>query len=84
MATRYRLTQVPIEQVEPGMSLAIEDEDGGHRLFQVERKVMSHNPPEPLMFRLESEPVDGGEPWVIEGPPGTLLVQILGTYDDGT
>ncbi|MDT5117113.1 MAG: hypothetical protein QOE30_2852 [Mycobacterium sp.] len=32
----------------------------------------------PVMFKLTSEPVNGGDPWVLECEEGTPVVRILG------
>ena len=69
------VTQIPIEQAEPGMSLAVK-RDGHAYLFQVENKKFSYRAAEGTVFTLESEPVDGGAPWVITGPPGTLVHRV--------
>jgi hypothetical protein len=67
--------QIPIEQAETGMSLVVKR--GGHAyLFQVEKKKFSYREGEGTVFTLESEPVDGGDPWVITGPPGTLVHRV--------
>jgi hypothetical protein len=66
----------PIEQVEPGMSLMIKHE--GHAvLFQVENKKFSHKPGTGTVWTLESEPVEGGKPLVIQGPSGTIVHRIV-------
>ncbi|BBY24805.1 hypothetical protein MSTO_50100 [Mycobacterium stomatepiae] len=77
MSIEYYLQKVPVESVEPGFSLAI-GEDGDYRLFQVECTQMSHRAGLPVMFTLTSEPVDGGEPWVLECEEGTPVVRLLG------
>jgi hypothetical protein len=45
-------------------------------LFQVEDKRFSYNSQQGTIFKLESEPVGGGEPWRIEGPAGTTVHRI--------
>ncbi|HEY4044133.1 MAG TPA: hypothetical protein VGM32_20130 [Rhodopila sp.] len=77
MSTKYYLQKVPAESVGPGFSLAIHH-DGNYRLFQVECTQMSQRAGQPMMFKLTSEPVDGGEPWVVECEAGTPVVRILG------
>lgn len=77
MSTNYYLQKVPVESVRPGFSLAIH-EDGDYRLFQVECTQMSQRAGWPIMFRLTSEPVNGGDPWVLECEEGTPVVRILG------
>ncbi|OBG26714.1 hypothetical protein [Mycobacterium sp. 852002-51057_SCH5723018] len=77
MSTKYYLQKVPIESVRPGFSLAIH-RDGDYRLFQVECTQMSQRTGQPVMFRLTSEPVDNGDPWVVECEEGTPVVRILG------
>ena len=77
MSTKYFLQRVPVESVQPGFSLAIR-KDGDYRLFQVDCTQMSQRSGEPVMFRLTSEPVDGGEPWVLDCEAGTPVVRILG------
>lgn len=68
--------RIPIEQVETGMSLMVKR--GSHAyLFQVEKKSISYSSDAGTLFTLESEPVDGGNPWVISGPPGTSVIRIM-------
>lgn len=80
MSFRYHLVQLLIEHVKPGYSLAIPT-DTGWRLFQVERVQMSHEASQPVMFTLSSEPINGGDPWVLEYEAGTPVIRILGTYE---
>ena len=77
MHTKYYLQKVPVESVRPGFSLAIH-RDGDYRLFPVERTQMSQRTGQRVMFTLTSEPVDGGDPWVMECEAGTPVVRILG------
>jgi hypothetical protein len=77
MSTKYYLQKVPVESVQPGFSLAIRH-DGDFRLFQVECTQMSQRSGQPVLFRLTSEPVDGGDPWVLEYEEGTPVVRLLG------
>lgn len=77
MSTKYYLQKVPVESVQPGFSLAV-GQDGDYRLFQVECTQMSRRAGLPVMFRLTSEPGDGGDPWVLECEEGTPVVRILG------
>ncbi|MCV7031559.1 hypothetical protein [Mycobacterium sherrisii] len=77
MTIEYYLQKVPVESVRPGFSLAVHD-DGDYRLFQVECTQMSQRAGLPTMFKLTSEPVDGGAPWVLECEEGTPVVRILG------
>jgi hypothetical protein len=39
---------------------------------------MSQRAGQRVMFKLTSEPVDGGKPWVVECEAGTPVVRILG------
>jgi hypothetical protein len=72
----YDVTPTPIEDVQTGWSLLIKHE--GHAvLFQVEKKAYSYNGQQGAVWTLESEPVDGGEPWRIQGPPGTITHRIV-------
>ncbi|WP_156661569.1 hypothetical protein [Mycobacterium sp. 852002-51163_SCH5372311] len=65
------VTPIPIETVQPGMSLVVKR--GVHAyLFQVENKRFSSKQGEGTVFTLESEPVNGN-PWTIAGPPGTVV-----------
>lgn len=67
---------LPIEEVQTGMSLLVKRE--GHAvLFQVENKKFKYTPTTGTVWTLESEPVDGGDPWVIEGPSGTTVHRIV-------
>jgi hypothetical protein len=77
MSTKYYLQKVLVESVRPGFSLAIHH-DGNYRLFQVECTQMSQRAGQPVMFKLTSEPIDGGEPWAVECEAGTPVVRILG------
>ena len=77
MSTKYYLQKVPVESVRPGFSLALHH-DGNYRLFQVECTQMSQRAGQPVKFMLTSEPVGGGEPWVVECEAGTPVVRILG------
>jgi hypothetical protein len=77
MSTKYYLQKVPVESVQPGFSLAIH-RDGDYRLFQVECTQMSRRAGQPVMFTLTSEPVNGGDPWVLECEEGTPVVRIVG------
>lgn len=77
MTIEYYLQKVPVESVRPGFSLAVHT-DGDYRLFQVECTQMSQRAGLPIMFKLTSEPVDGGAPWVLECEEGTPVVRILG------
>ena len=77
MSTKYYLQKVPVESVQPGFSLAIH-RDGDYRLFQVECTQMSRRARQPVMFTLISEPVNGGDPWVLECEQGTPVVRIVG------
>ena len=77
MSTNYYVQKVPVESVQPGFSLAVY-QDGDYRLFQVECTQMSQHIGQPVMFTLTSEPVDGGEPWVVECEAGTPVVRIVG------
>ena len=77
MNVKYYVQKVPVESVQPGFSLAI-DRDGDYCLFQVECTQMSQRAGRPVMFTLVSEPVDGGDPWILECEAGTPVVRILG------
>ncbi|MEB3980303.1 hypothetical protein OQ968_03390 [Mycobacterium sp. 663a-19] len=77
MSTKYYLQKVPVESVQPGFSLAVH-RDGDYRLFQVECTQMSRRAGRPVMFTLTSEPVNGGDPWVVECEEGTPVVRIVG------
>jgi hypothetical protein len=79
MSVNYYVQKVPIESVQPGFSLAVH-RDGDYRLFQVECTQMSQHTGQPVMFKLTSEPVDAGEPWVMECEAGTPVVRILGVH----
>jgi hypothetical protein len=77
MSIEYYLQRVPVESVKPGFSLAV-GEGGDYRLFQVECTQMSQRAGLPIMFKLTSEPVNGGDPWILECEEGTPVVRILG------
>ena len=88
VAQRHEVTQIPVEQVKPGMTLAIPSESGlSPRAFQVDEVAWEHKKAEgkPPIFTLTSEPLpDTGQPWVVEYPIGTPVTRVLRTYDDGT
>jgi hypothetical protein len=77
MSTSYYLQNVPVESVEPGFSLAV-PQDGDYHLFLVECTQMSHHIGQPMTFSFTSEPVAGGDPWVLEYEEGATVVRILG------
>jgi hypothetical protein len=66
----------PIEDIKTGMTLAVARE-GGARLFQVHRVKMSWNDGGTTHTLTSSEPVVGGDPWVISGPPGTMVTRLV-------
>ena len=66
----------PIEDIKTGMTLAVE-RDGGARIFQVHRVKMSWNDGGTTHTLTSSEPVVGGDPWVISGPPGTMVTRLV-------
>jgi hypothetical protein len=70
------VVRIPIEQADTGMSLMVKR--GAHAyLFQVEKKKFSYSPVAGSVITLESEPVDGGDPWVVSGPPGTPVIRVM-------
>jgi hypothetical protein len=77
MSTKYYLQKVPVEAVEPGFSLAV-DQDGEYRLFQVECTEMSQRSGRPVVFTLTSESVDSGAPWVLQYEAGAPVVRLIG------
>ena len=77
MSTKYYLQKVPVEAVEPGFSLTV-DEDGEYRLFQVECTQMSQRSGRPVMFTLTSDSVDSGSPRVLQYEAGTPVVRLIG------
>lgn len=84
MALKHHTQQIPIEQVQNTMTLAVK-KDGRVVLFQVNSTGVEHVPPNPALFVLKSEELENGEQWVIKKPAGTMMVRILReTYDDGT
>lgn len=73
MSTKYYLQKVPVEAVQPGFSLA-------HlRAVDLEKAIVAivWNG-QPVMIRLMSESVDGGQPWVLEYEAGTAVIRLLG------
>lgn len=88
MVKRHEVTQIPVEQVKRGMTLAIPCEAGlSPRAFQVDEIGWEHKKAEgkPATFTLTSEPLpDTGQPWVVEYPIGTLVTQVLRIHDGGT
>jgi hypothetical protein len=79
MTISYHLQKVPVEYVQPGFCLAVRH-DGRYRLFQVECMQMSHRRGQPVTFKLTSEPIDGGDPWVVKYQAGTAVIRIRGAY----
>jgi hypothetical protein len=45
---------------------------------------MSQRTGQPVMLKLTSERVNGGEPWVVECEAGTSMVRILGVCQAGS
>jgi len=84
---RHDVTRIPVQQVEPGFTLAIPSEGGQpRRPFQVEEVGWEYKNAlgEKAMMVLTSEPLpDTGEPWVLKYPIGTLVTRVMRTYDDG-
>jgi hypothetical protein len=66
----------PIEDIKTGMTLAVE-RDGGVRLFQVHKVKLSWKNGGTSYTLTSSEPVIGGDPWVISGPPGTMVTRLV-------
>lgn len=77
MNVDYYLQKVPVDSLRPGFSLAI-DQGGDYRLFQVECTQMTQRSGQPVLFTLTSEPMEGGDPWVLECAAGTPVVRVLG------
>lgn len=77
MSTKYYLQKVPVEAVQPGFSLA-------HlRAVDLEKAIVAivwngQRSGQPVMIRLMSESVDGGQPWVLEYEAGTAVIRLLG------
>jgi hypothetical protein len=71
----HDVTPTPIEQVQTGWSLIIRH-DGHAILFQVENKKFNYTPDTGMVWTLESEPVEGGEPLRIQGPSGTVVNRV--------
>jgi hypothetical protein len=72
----YDVVPTPIEEVQMGSSLLVKH--GGQAvMFQVENKKFNYTPENGTVWTLESEPVDGGQPWCIQGPPGTMTHSIV-------
>jgi hypothetical protein len=72
----YDVIPTPIEDVQTGWSLVIKH-DGHAVLFQVEKKKFGYTPDKGQVWTLSSEPVDGGEPLHIQGPPGTITHRVV-------
>jgi hypothetical protein len=45
--------------------------------FQVENKISNYTRDTGTVWTLESEPVNGGQPWQIQGPSGTIVHRIV-------
>lgn len=80
MTEPFTEEQIRIENVRPGMSLAI-DEGQGRRLFQVENltfhSVRQDDGTLRNTFAIESEPLPAtDEPWRIEFPAGTIVTRL--------
>ena len=52
-------------------------ERDGAPIFQVDRVKMSWNDGGTTHTLTSSEPVVGGDPWVISGPPGTMVTRLV-------
>jgi hypothetical protein len=66
----------PIEDIKAGMTLVVE-KDGGARLFQVDRVKLWWNDGGTTHTLTSSQPILGRDPWVISGPPGTMLTRLV-------
>jgi hypothetical protein len=79
MVKRHDVTQIPVGQVRPGMTLAIPSEGGlPPKAFQVEEVGWEHKKAagEPAMMVLTSEPLaETGKPWVLKYPLGTSVTR---------
>lgn len=64
---------MPIEAIKTGMTLAVE-RDGGTHPFRVQRINL---PMDGSLYTLTSEPVGFSDPWVISGPPGTMVIRLV-------
>ncbi len=76
-------TMIPVGQVKPGMSLAVDGGLGKPQLFQVEKVGFSSKRQDDgtylNMHTLTSGPTaDGGPPWMIELPADATVCRILG------
>ncbi|OSC40962.1 hypothetical protein [Mycobacterium decipiens] len=80
MSTKYYLQKVPVESVQPGFSLAIRT-GGDYRHFQVDCTQMWQRSGQPVMIKLVSEPINGGEPRVLEYEAGTPVIRLLGVCE---
>ncbi|OBJ73336.1 hypothetical protein A5643_04045 [Mycobacterium sp. 1274756.6] len=78
---------IPVGQVRPGMSLAVDGGMGKPQLFQVEEVRFSSKQQEDgrylTTYTLTSGPAaEGGPPWVIEYPADTTVRRIVGYSAD--
>lgn len=81
------VTIIPVGQVQPGMSLAVDGGSGKPQLFKVEKVGFSSKQQDDDSYldtyTLTSGPVaDGGPPWVIEYPADATVRRILGYSAD--
>lgn len=78
MTKQYNAAQVPVDRVRPGHTLVMSDEDGGKPwVFNVDSVGGSSKPPAPTMITLKSEPLEDGEPLVLEYPVGTIVTVLV-------
>jgi hypothetical protein len=87
MVKKHDVTQIPVEQAQPGFSLLMSSQEGKPPwAIQVDSVRFNHKAGETPTIAITSTPhVDTGEPVILdELPVGTIVTRVLRTYDDGT
>jgi hypothetical protein len=87
MVKKHDITQIPVEQVQPGFSLLMSSTEGHPPwAIRVDDVAFSHKPPAAMTVTITStQHLDTGEPVVLDDlPVGTMVTRVLRTYDDGT
>lgn len=79
---QYRTIQIPIEEVETGMTVLFPMPDGKEEVpFRVRSKKLSFGE-QGQSVTLTSLMEDSGGTWTITESPGFLLWRVIGTIDD--
>lgn len=87
MVKKHDITQIPVEQVQPGFTLLLAANQEGKPPFavQVDGVRLNHKAGATPTITITSMPhVDIGKPVVLDEPGvGTVITRVVRTYDDG-